>query len=217
MARKAKVNSEDRPQAKFDAAAVKQAEPEKPKEELAVEDPYARYRLPQDFGTRVAVKTEQMAIRVHKPDKQTFFRVNPDPHYALEAMVLVFKEEGETYLVDTELVGRLLPELTCQHFYVCVDRQNNCFLWGVNFNTGNKLADMWAESATRAAEQAMTTWIRIRANMTSSCYDVSTSEALHNIDPIFPTKPMYALLDLAFKNMKIDTMDHPVLRKLGLA
>jgi hypothetical protein len=49
--------------------------------------------------------------------------------------------------------------------------------------------------------------------MSAGCYDVYTaSESLS--EPEWPTTPFATLLKVAFKDKFIDSLDHPVLRKL---
>ena len=49
-------------------------------------------RLPQDYASTVGVKKVLTTVPIHKPGKQTFFRVHPDPAYQLDTMVL---EKGQ--------------------------------------------------------------------------------------------------------------------------
>ena len=71
-------------------------------------------RLPQDYASTVGVKKVLTTVPIHKPGKQTFFRVHPDPAYQLDTMVLELEEERETYLVMphlcTELAGETSPK-----------------------------------------------------------------------------------------------------------
>ena len=51
------------------------------------------------------------------------------------------------------------------------------------------------------------------ANMGAGTYDVLEAAAQFP-DPVWPEFTLQQLLELAFKNRVIDTMDHPVLRRL---
>ncbi len=64
-----------------------------------------------------------------------------------------------------------------------------------------------------AAAMARDSWVRVAANMHLGAYDVYTASG-QLADPDWPETPFRELLATAFKDKLIDTLDHPVLRKL---
>ena len=63
------------------------------------------------------------------------------------------------------------------------------------------------------AEMAKDKWVRVQANMSLGAYEVweATGELP---DPKWPEQSLDELLRIAFKNTKIDTPDHTILRQL---
>ncbi len=73
--------------------------------------------------------------------------------------------------------------------------------------------DDWNRSALEAATIATGKWVRVAANMALGAYDVF--EATGEIPPpTWPGTSFCDLLALAFKGRLVDSVDHPVLRRL---
>ncbi len=73
--------------------------------------------------------------------------------------------------------------------------------------------DEWSRSALEAADIARSGWVRVQSNMSLGAYEVF--EATGDIpNPEWPETPFKDLLRVAFKGRFIDSLDHPVLRKL---
>jgi hypothetical protein len=73
--------------------------------------------------------------------------------------------------------------------------------------------DAWSQSSAEAAKLAREGWVRCAANMSLGAYEVH--QAIGDIpEPEWPDVPLCGLLRIAFRDRFIDTLDHPVLRKL---
>ena len=87
-------------------------------------------------------------------------------------------------------------------------------MWPVRLPSpdGRQLA--WHHSAQVAAEMAMKRWIRVKANMSLGAYDIF--EASCTIpEPEWPGDVTFLkLLEIAFKGRLVDSLDHPVLKRL---
>ena len=188
-----------------------------PQGEPPTPDPFdpARLRLPQDFAEAAGVKKLLTTVPVRKPAKEAFIRTHPDEGYRLHAAVLELKEEREMYLVDPALLPELAGESTISPrlLVTTITRQGALFLWPLRLPNSDGKLDDWGASALAGAEQAESRWVRVAANMSAGCYDVSVaSESL--APPDWPSTPFRDLLRVAFKDKYIDSLDHPVLRKL---
>jgi hypothetical protein len=87
------------------------------------------------------------------------------------------------------------------------------FLWPVRLPGEDGRRDAWNESALRAVELAMTSWVRVVANMSLGGYEVF--QATGNIpEPVWPERSLEELVHTAFRHMYISDMDHPVIRQL---
>lgn len=179
-------------------------------------DPFAdlgKLRLSQDFAATVGVKKLLTTVPVRKPTGQEFIRVHTDEAYRLQTVVLELKDERETYLVAPELWGELPGELKPVALFTAVNRQGVVFLWPVKLPGDDGRVDEWNRSALEAADHAATRWVRVKANMSLGAYEIF--EASGDLpDPQWPDSDFTALLRTAFKVRYIDSMEHPVIRRL---
>ena len=181
-------------------------------------DPFSNLeelRVSQDHLEAVGLKKQLITVPVRKPSKEWFVRVHPDSDYRLETAVVELKEEGEIYLVDRSL----WPELACEStfhykaFFTAISRPGNVpFLWPVRMPGEDGRLDSWNESATSIATKE---WIRCVSNRYLGAYEPQIASASDSWgEPQWPDMPFNELLRLAFKNAFINTVDHPVLRRL---
>lgn len=179
-------------------------------------DPFAdlgKLRLSQDFAATVGVKKLLTTVPVHKPTGQEFIRVHPDEAYRLQTAVLELKDERETYLIAPELWPELPGELKPVALFTAVNRQGVVFLWPVKLPGEDGRVDEWNRSALEAADHAATRWVRVKANMSLGAYEIF--EASGDLpDPQWPDSDFTTLLRTAFKVRYIDSMEHPVIRRL---
>ena len=100
-----------------------------------------------------------------------------------------------------------------RQLFTAVNRQGVLFLWPVNLPGPDGKTLDWHRSMLEAAQMATTKWVRVQANMGLGAYDVY--EALGELpEPEWPELQFSEILRTAFKNRFIDTLDHPILRKL---
>jgi hypothetical protein len=173
----------------------------------------SRLRLPQDFIAGSGVKKLLTTVPVRRPDRQSWIRVNPDPTWQLETLVIEMKEEGETYLVERSLWFELSVETTKKVLFTAIDRQGNVFFWSIRLPGPDGRHDPWNASALIAAQEAMKRWVRVVSNTSLGAYDVFTADATLT-DPIWPDIGFKGLLEIAFRDRFIRDLDHPVVRKL---
>lgn len=183
----------------------------------AAPDPFdpASLRLTSDFLAAGGVQKALLTVPVRKPDKSWFVRAHPDPAYRLQTAVIELKEDRETYLVAPTLRSNLAAEATfkAKLLVTAMNRAGTLFLWELNLPRADGRTDEWTRTALEAVELATQNWVRVAANMALGAYDVyQASGALS--EPEWPTLPFRELLRVAFKDRFVDTLDHPVLRRL---
>jgi hypothetical protein len=186
-----------------------------PEVEAVAPDPFdpANLRLdPALYSEGIAVKKLVTTVPVRKPGKQEFVRVHPNNLLSPAALIEV-KDDRECFLV----VPSLAPELTSEYSFVALyqgqTRQQVNFLWPVKLPGSDGRINHWHSSMAEAVERAKTRWIRIAANMSLGAYEMA--EAQGNLsDPEWPDLSISELLRIAFKGRLVDTIDHPILRKL---
>ena len=177
----------------------------------------ARLRLSQDFTTEAGVKKALVRIPVRKPAREWFVRVHADEAYRLETAVLELKDsdDRDMYLIAPELRSELAHEPTfgLRALFTAMTRQGVLFIWPVALPGPDGRENPWHQSLAEAARMAKTGWVRVAANMNLGAYDVWEAQAVLP-EPEWPEKPFAELLQTAFKNRYIDSLDHPVLQQL---
>jgi hypothetical protein len=190
------------------------AEPVAPSPALDPYDP-ATYRKSVCLEAAAGVKKELTDIRVGTPNKAHWVRCHPDPEYTFRAWVIELKEEQETYLVLPHLWPGLMGEATFKpkRLTLAVTMQGTPFLWAVRVPADDTAEpDRWMRAPLEAVRLAGTKWARITWNELSRQHDVMTCESA--VEPEWPKHTMKELLRIAFKNLVIDSPDHPVLKRL---
>jgi hypothetical protein len=154
----------------------------------------------------------QTTIPVRKPGKLSFFRVHPDEDYRLYNVPVVEDDKRETHILAAELE---VPEdlerfISHVNLVTCINHKGTLFLWPFKNSTND-----WSRSASRIVRRAVGEWVRLRADMDASCYRVETAPAeLRAIEPEWPTMTFDEILNTAFEDKCIDSLDHPVIRNL---
>jgi hypothetical protein len=175
-------------------------------------DDLAALRLLQNFTETAGVKKLLTTVPVRKPNPQDFCRVHPSRDYRENFAVIELKEDRETYLIrGHELVSELVGEYTAVTLFTAVNRQGIVFLWPVRLPDPD--AKQRHRSMREAAETAMKHWVRTKANMSLGAYEITVSESVM-AEPVWPKEPLTQLLEIAFRNRLIDTIDHPVIKRL---
>jgi hypothetical protein len=181
----------------------------------AMPDPFdpENLRLDQSFVETSGVKKLLTTVPVRKPNNQDFVRVHPGEDYRLNAAVIELREDREIYLVLPTVAAQLPAECAPVTLYTGINRQSVTFLWPVKLPTPDGKRNEWHRSAAEAAERAMGCWLRVRANMDLGAYE--QFEASSTIpDPIWPTATLRELLKIGFKDRLVDSLDHPVIKRL---
>lgn len=181
-------------------------------------DPFniEKLRLQHDVLNQPAAKRVITNIRVGKPSKESFFRVHPSPDYQMTIGAIVLKEDkGTTYIVAPELASELVGESTYKFLIIrtAITRQGQVFLWTLRIPNTDGRTDLWAESELEIAKRAEENWVRMQANMVDGMYNCYEA-AITLPEPQWPDEPFNTLVEKAFKGRIIDSLDHPVLKRL---
>lgn len=157
------------------------------------------------------------AIDVHKPKSQIYFRVNPGEDYILDCFIFDSKATGASFWVAPglwdELQG-LTTGLINVRIFTCVTKQGDYFLWPVRLSDDGR-KNGWYSSALENAETAKSKWIRVEANMGRGAYDRWEADPNNKWPaPSWPEKSLQELIELAFKDSCITTLEHFAIVKL---
>jgi hypothetical protein len=179
-------------------------------------DPFdpARLALKGNPADRLEVKKALVHVSVRKPNRQEFVRTHPDPAFRIEIAIIELEAEGEIYAVAPEIAEALPEEIKPVMLTTSIDRHGNIFLWPVPLPPTEERENMWNASQREVATIAEKTWVKLKSNRKTGCYEAHVALASHP-DPQWPDLSMRNLLALAFSNGRlIDSLEHPVIRQL---
>ena len=172
-----------------------------------------KLRLSQNFAEMTGVRKALLTVPVRKPPRQDFIRVHPGSEWYLETAILEFREENESYVVESSLWHELPGEIVPKVLYVTINRQGVVAVWPIRLPGEDGRIDEWNRSALQAAEIAQRRWIRVASNRSLGAYEVY--EAVGNIpDPDWPDSSFQEILEIAFKDRLVSDMDHPAIKRL---
>ena len=172
-----------------------------------------KLRIGQRFGEGRDVQRLLVSLPVRKPNRQEFFRTHPDPAMSIEAAVLEFKQDRQSFIVTPELAPSLPGEAVAKLLIPAFTNHGTLFLWPIRLPDEQGRLDEWNSVALEVSERAKTEWVRLMANMGAGTYDVLVAKAPFP-EPNWPDHTLQQLLEIAFRGRIIDSMDHPVLRRL---
>jgi hypothetical protein len=182
----------------------------------ASDDPFdlAKLRVNPEFLEGASVKKLLTTVPVRKPGSQDFVRVHPSPSYRETLAFLELKDEREVYVVNLTAVPELQAECFIATLFVAISRTGVLFLWPVRVPAVDGRSNEWHTSAATAAQHAMTRWIRVKANMSLRAYEIFEADSAIP-DPIWPENLSFeALYRIAFRDRLINSVEHPVIRRL---
>jgi hypothetical protein len=140
-----------------------------------------------------------LTVPVRKPNRQDFCRVHPGAEYRENLAVIELKDDREVYLLTPAVAQNLPNEFAMVTLYTAINRQGVLFFWPVKLPGPDGKILAWHTSGATAAEQAMTRWVRVTANMSLGAYDTFVATATIP-DPEWPKHTFQELLRIAFKD-----------------
>ena len=172
-----------------------------------------RLRISGGSSEGPTVRKIVASVQVRKPNRQEYFRVHPDPEMRIDTLLFELRDDRQTYLISPEIAPAIPGEAVAKTLYTAVTRQGGLLLWPVRLPDEQGRIDEWNAAAHAAALRGETHWIRLAANMGAGTYDVY--EALDQIaEPEWPCLPLERLLEIAFKDRFVDSLDHRVIRRI---
>jgi hypothetical protein len=183
--------------------------------QATVPDPFdlSNLRLSQNFSESAGVKKLLKTVPVRKPNQQDFVRVHPDPAYRDNFPVVQLKDDREEFLISASLLPELVGEFVSVTLYTAINRQGVVFLWPVRLPDPQGRQMEWWRSMREAAELAMGQWIRTKPNMSLGAYEIFVAESTMS-EPEWPDVSYQDLIKLAFRDRLIDSLSHPVVKRL---
>jgi hypothetical protein len=125
------------------------------------------------------------------------------------------KDEGEVYIVTPQMREDLCDEPTLHHHevFTAINSNGTVFIFPVRLASPDGKWNSWHRSQHDAAELAASQWIRMMSNKDIGGYNLRSST--RKAEPDWSTLPPFKeLLRIAFRDFKIETPDHPYIRRL---
>jgi hypothetical protein len=97
--------------------------------------------------------------------------------------------------------------------FVGVDRRGNVFIIVVPLPGPDGRRNPWHQSLHSAVVAAETSWVRSVANLKQGGYDLYVADGAI-ADPDWPDVSLDEILQIAFRDRIIDSVDHPVIKQL---
>jgi hypothetical protein len=181
----------------------------------ASDDPYdlSRLRINPEMLETTTVKKLLVTVPMRKPIDQDFVRVHPNPQYRETLAFVELKADREIYIVERAAVPELQGEIFYATLFTAISRTGVLFLWPVKIQAADSKANEWHISAATAAQYAMKSWVRVKANMQLRAYEVFQAEGSIP-DPEWPDLSFDQITRIAFKDRVICSLDHPVVKRL---
>ena len=168
-------------------------------------------------GVDAAFKKGAVPVKLGRPKKDEFFRINPDPDYVHDYWLLTIDDgkDKENYIVAKSLRKIVADDLHPHRLFVGINRHDTLFVWPIRLYTDGDSGgggESWSESALEKAERAKALWIKIRGDRSAGGY--SSTEAQGDWEaPDFGSLSFRDIVEKAFKGRVIDRPDHPALEK----
>jgi len=153
----------------------------------------------------------QTVIPVRKPSKKQFVFVHPDPQYRAQGMPTIEDEApGEIYLLaaNLEFPADIENKIDFLNLAAAITVDGSLFLWHYKDSTNS-----WSDSARIAIREGSRGWVRVIPDRSSNGYILEPPR----IAPALPTWPELSfneILEKAFGARYIDSLDHPLIKKL---
>jgi hypothetical protein len=189
--------------------------------EIVAEEPVmiGRIRLdelvqPVDFSGAATAGTPTR-IFIGKPRRDEWVMVRSGNEW--ETAIYVIEDaqdmDRDIYVVTPDLAnGDLADDARYAVLYLAVSSTGRMFWWHIKM-AANSRRNHWAESALKAIEIAKKKWIRVIP--AHEGYEVREAKA-QMPKPQWPDMSREEVLHLAFADRVINTMEHPIAKRLVL-
>jgi hypothetical protein len=170
-----------------------------------------QFRLNQDYITHAQVKKAITTVPINSPNRNKWYRVLDGKNYNFTAMTITY--DRDTYVVSSSFHAELQCHIVPKVFYILVDRDGNIITWGIRLADHLGRLNDWSKSAFEAIAKGRSEWVQVAANMNLGAYDIYTAVSELE-EPQFPDTSFEELLAIAFKGRTIDSLDHPIVKKI---
>ncbi len=168
---------------------------------------------PVDFSGAAPAGTPTR-IQINKPRRDEWVTVRSGKEWQLAIYVIEDTQDmdSEIYIVHNDLAnGELADDARYAILHLAVSSTGRLFWWHIKMSTSRR--NHWAESALKTVEVAQKKWIRVIA--ANEGYEIREAKA-QMPEPQWPDMSRDETIRLAFEDRIIDTMEHPIAKRLTL-
>ena len=170
-------------------------------------------RLPQNFNEITQVKLQILKVAIRKPNKHEFIRVRPGDEWKCKVLTYKTGDVDELFVVAPAMLSALQQLTTPTQLHTAITQDGIVFLLPVTLPSSDGKPNSWNDTKAAAVQNAELNWVRIVANQARKAYDINLP-VNPKPDPEWPDYSFDELLKLAFKGNVIDSIDHPVVKKI---
>jgi hypothetical protein len=173
-------------------------------------------QVDQDFGASLGLVADTSKIIVTKPHPEWYVKTHPDPTYRRNVPLICLKDDDEIYIVNKPIWDRLRFEPTFRNILLiyAMNSRGTLFLWPIPLPGSDGKQNKWHKSAIQRAEEARFRWIRLISEKDTSSYSTMSAAFNPHQDPPWPDLSMKEVMEIAFREYRIGSWDHHVLKRL---
>jgi len=172
-------------------------------------------RIDQSYIEQCVAIKQLTTVPVGKPNNQAFVRTRREPEFRMDFPVIEIKSDRKEFFIVSRDFAPLIPqEVSYRTMVTTMSRQQVLFIWPIRLPSPDGKKNEWFISERIAAEQAMSKWVRVVANMALGANEIY--EAAGDLgEPEWPPFSYSEILRVAFKGRPIvDSFDHPAMKLL---
>jgi hypothetical protein len=164
-------------------------------------------------GGGAPIEIEQVkrlgTVSVRKPKKQEWFRAHPE----MLTEIFVIQRDDEFYVVHPNVAAELGDEVRSAFVAAAINDDGALFLWPILKPKADGNGGQLFDQALEDLALSRATWVRRQWDRGAKTYRIA--QAKTEKEPDWPEDcNILAWVEKAFKNMFIDDLEHPVVRKL---
>lgn len=156
--------------------------------------------------------TPSIECRDPRPDE--WFRVRPGVERGASTLALRDAGTGNLYLVTRDLWHGLRPSLMPVCLRACINIDGGLFLWGIPLPAAEGGPELRTTPACVVADLAEKIWCRVVFDADSQQY-VTSTKGRCVLDPLWPDVSFLDLVQAAFGDRVITSLDHPIITSGG--
>jgi hypothetical protein len=148
-------------------------------------------------------------VDVRKPKKSEWFRCHPE----MLTEMFVIQRDDQFYAVRPDVAAELGDEIRAAFIVPAINDDGALFLWPIPKPKADGNGAQLFDQALEDLSLSRTAWVRRQWDHGAKTYRIA--QAKTDREPDWPDNTdITAWIDKGFKNLFVDDLDHPIVRKL---